>query len=808
MRRNLIIKQIISFILSMILILTIIPNISVKADSRDYLFKLAETARSYTESGVSINNVHVHMETYGKTESNFQYYFDNHIYKDENYVIDKKDDKYFDINTYGDIAQFNFDRSTTKYIEIIDNSTKDVIYSKHYTLVDKQMFENLNIDVDYGKNKTKSYTVKLETVVNYRAPKTSTVIKVPTIWTFTLNMAKSVGRLYIRQMDLEGDSTEDVKDVELQEKYYLHSMALSKGLQDTKYSFIVLGDCPISKVELDGKEIKDKDISINTYPDSMVINEKKDYYKEDYADSYYHNLYRIIIKDTNAYTHHTLTVTDINNTSKTIEFDGGNRKRRSLNITSNFESSSNLSDGWRYEKGHADSIKQLYQDIYDANINNSTYLPIVYGDYIDTYGYITSLYDPVYGVNFDSIDMNKYLNYTAKNKYVFYGWYDKSDIEFKNKLDTPIPPISDPDELLTDKDTNLVARYVTLDEYEKLKTEEEKANHTHTWVETKVEPTCEQDGYILKTCKCGESTKEILKALGHDYTDIKVEPTCTKDGYTLKKCKTCGAEKDKVIIKAGHNYVESKVVAPTCTEKGYTEYKCSRCNNVKKDNFVNAKGHTFVTLKNKDSIKEYCKVCGFIKSYTITPVKFTLNNVTNIKKKVNKNKVTLSWNKVNNAQGYIIYRIDNNKRVKLKTTKNTNVTFNQTENINKKYSIRAYVKNGNTYIYSPKYSSVTVKTSIIKPNRINTVIVKKVKNTTYKVIWNKEKYATSYQVQYSTRKDFKNVKTIKVSNRYNFKTLPKLSHKKTYYIRVRAVRTIKNSSNTSTWSSIKKIIVK
>ena len=390
---------------------------------------------------------------------------------------------------------------------------------------------------------------------------------------------------------------------------------------------------------------------------------------------------------------------------------------------------------------------------------------------------------------------------------IFYGWYKADDIEYKNKI-TSVPATPG-----VYNDLDLVARYVTLDEYEKLKAEEEKANHIHTWTETKVDPTCEQDGFILKICKCGESTKEVLKALGHNYTEVKVEPTCTKDGYTIKKCTVCGAEKDKVILKASHTYVKGKTVAPTCTEKGYTEYICSACNNVKKDNFVDAKGHKYsrigiaATYFNDGNIKEYCTVCGNVKEYKVDS-KLILNNVTNIKTKVNQNKVTLSWNKVNDAYGYVIYRIDNNKLIKIKSTRNTNITFNQTERANKKYCVKAYVTNGKNYAYSPKYTSVTVKTSIIKPNRVNKVVVKKVKNTKYKVIWNKEKYATVYQVQYSTRKDFKNAKTIKVSNKYNYKILPKLSHKKTYYVRVRAVRTIKNNSNIGTWSSIKKVIVK
>ncbi len=67
-----------------------------------------------------------------------------------------------------------------------------------------------------------------------------------------------------------------------------------------------------------------------------------------------------------------------------------------------------------------------------------------------------------------------------------------------------------------------------------------------------------------------------------------------------------------------HDYSEN-VVKATCTEQGYTEYTCS-CGDTYKDNYVEAKGHTEVTVPGKEATCEKeglsegknCAVCGIV----------------------------------------------------------------------------------------------------------------------------------------------------------------------------------------------------
>ena len=73
-----------------------------------------------------------------------------------------------------------------------------------------------------------------------------------------------------------------------------------------------------------------------------------------------------------------------------------------------------------------------------------------------------------------------------------------------------------------------------------------------------------------------------------------------------------------------HSYT-SKVVAPTCTEQGYTLYTCSVCSASYKDNYTDAKGHswnsgtvTTAATCEKSGVKTYtCTACQTKKTETI-----------------------------------------------------------------------------------------------------------------------------------------------------------------------------------------------
>ena len=160
----------------------------------------------------------------------------------------------------------------------------------------------------------------------------------------------------------------------------------------------------------------------------------------------------------------------------------------------------------------------------------------------------------------------------------------------------------------------------------------------HNYTSTEVAPTCENKGYTIRTCACGDSyTDSEVAAIGHkdanrdhicdngcgmyqgthsdgndadhlcdygcgaiasehSYQSIVTSPTCTEKGYTTHTC-ACGhsyvdAEKNAL----GHNYAAwYETVAPTCTTEGTQRHDCSRCDHYETQ-AISAKGHNYQTI--------------------------------------------------------------------------------------------------------------------------------------------------------------------------------------------------------------------
>ncbi len=165
----------------------------------------------------------------------------------------------------------------------------------------------------------------------------------------------------------------------------------------------------------------------------------------------------------------------------------------------------------------------------------------------------------------------------------------------------------------------------------------------HIYTETIINPTCEDQGYTLYTCHCGDEYKdnyvdelghkeeviqgieatctesgltegkkcsvcekvlikqEVIKALGHNYGDwIIVKPATEKEtGIKARKCLNCEKEETLIIPTLDHvHFYQTSIVDPTCTKEGYTLHKCY-CGDEYKDNYVDVLGHTEVIIPGK-----------------------------------------------------------------------------------------------------------------------------------------------------------------------------------------------------------------
>ena len=228
---------------------------------------------------------------------------------------------------------------------------------------------------------------------------------------------------------------------------------------------------------------------------------------------------------------------------------------------------------------------------------------------------------------------------------------------------------------------------------------------------------------------------------------------------TVKEC-TCNLT---AAMKAVTNKNYETITTPASTSKdGSIVVKCSNCGDVKSTTTI-----------------------AKIKSITLNKTSFTENG------KVQKATVVAkdSANKTIAASNYTVSYSNSNSK--------------------KPGTYTATVKfNGKNYTGTKK---LTYKINAKAPAK-TTVKLSKAKKTSLKASWSKVANATSYEVQYGTSKSFKGAKTVKVSSKSSSKVLTKLKKNKKYYVRVRAVRTVKvdnkNTTLRASWSSAKNLKTK
>lgn len=104
------------------------------------------------------------------------------------------------------------------------------------------------------------------------------------------------------------------------------------------------------------------------------------------------------------------------------------------------------------------------------------------------------------------------------------------------------------------------------------------AEHTHSYTEVVVPPTCASVGYTEYTCSCGHSYRDnYIENLTHSWTEtVTREKTCTVDGLITHSCANCSAAFVE-IVPAGHNWLDTVTTPATCTEDGEMSRTCADC---------------------------------------------------------------------------------------------------------------------------------------------------------------------------------------------------------------------------------------
>lgn len=283
----------------------------------------------------------------------------------------------------------------------------------------------------------------------------------------------------------------------------------------------------------------------------------------------------------------------------------------------------------------------------------------------------------------------------------------------------------------------------------------------YTLVET-VPPKCTEIGYTLyKNSEGKEFYNDIKSPTGHQYGKTTVvAPTCTEQGYTIYKCKNCGdTYKDDYVKALGHdfsnnaqfclngcgtanpNYVApsqpstpstpstpatpstpstpSTPATPTPSAPPLTPGESTIANSYGVDSATAKLIYIYLTQNNISS--ETSSLTE--KVMTGTPVKgdgdYKGSNFGLLKAKttkITKKSVTVKWNKVKNADGYIVYGAKCGAKSKYKVLK---VVSGKTTSYTQKK-----LKKGTYY----KYNIVAFKN--INGAKVTTAVSKKIHATT------------------------------------------------------------------------------
>ena len=187
-------------------------------------------------------------------------------------------------------------------------------------------------------------------------------------------------------------------------------------------------------------------------------------------------------------------------------------------------------------------------------------------------------------------------------------------------------------------------------------------------------------------------------------------------------------------------------------------------------------------------------------------------NVTELKAtSVNVDNLTLSWKKVKDADGYVVYKYNTSNKKWSEVKKVTKTTYKLTKlkaNTSYKFAVKSYKNNNKTKLLSKSYTSLSAKTKIklskvkmtgeSKYGSSNTHPYNKQTNT-LNLRWGKVKNASKYQVYVKGGKYKSWTKYKTVSS--NSCAVSKLSRATSYSFKVRAV----NGSSLGDFSNVQNL---
>ena len=259
----------------------------------------------------------------------------------------------------------------------------------------------------------------------------------------------------------------------------------------------------------------------------------------------------------------------------------------------------------------------------------------------------------------------------------------------------------------------------------------------------------------MDSCCIGYTKTAICGPVDYSKKIDEVQINCYKGTAGEKYAKENGFNYEYLDAPAhDHRYVEKIIKKPTYTSTGLKTYTCSICKSF---------------------------------SSEVIP-KLELGVISGFKvKSVSSSKVKLIWDKVKDADGYIVYRYNTAKKTWVRIAKGK---YNGTYTVKKlkagtnyRFAVKPYKTINKKEIASSQYLQLSTST---KPATVNFKLTAGRKKAAVK--WNKVNGASGYKVYYKTSKNGKWILLKTTNNKTTSYTKTGLKKGKTYYFTVKAYK--------------------
>ena len=339
--------------------------------------------------------------------------------------------------------------------------------------------------------------------------------------------------------------------------------------------------------------------------------------------------------------------------------------------------------------------------------------------------------------------------------------------------------------------------------------------HVYTNYVSNGDATCTADGTKTAHCDYGCGAADTITDKGsmlpHSLTDERIvtkKARVHSDGVVSGRCSECGkiiptgkiAAIDKVVTNNSRMLYDGseKTASVTAYDTDGEQIPRSQYILSYDDNISSGIVHVTMTFRGDYE--------GTLKgSFRIYPMSTSVRSVTNVY-----GGMKLTWNKVPDGTGYVIYRNVNGGAYKrIKRISDIGLTT---------YTDKVARVNGNRYAYKiyvyRKSGDVTLFSTASSPKAAYHMAAPVIKQTSnlasgsLKITYTRNSKATGYQIQYADNAKFSGAKAVGVTGYNNLsKTITGLQ-KKTYYVRIRSFKKSGGVVSYSNWSSAKSVGVR